>query len=102
MKFHWNCGRMGDLHGTFIVDQGEYDRLMSAIGTRIYFGEVLGKHSDVEGELGAEDLEVVTDDQAFLLKARELGIDMASGYNPLDYIADEEDAEDADSGEEDT
>ena len=93
MKFYWDCGRMGDLHGKFVVDQAEYDRLMSFVGKRIYFGEVLGKHSEVEGELGAEDLEVVTDDQTFLLKARELGIDLTSGYNPLDYVDDAEDEE---------
>jgi hypothetical protein len=55
-----------------------------AIGLRVYFGEILGKHSEVFGELEEKDLEVLTDDETFIAKFNEYGC--ASGYNPLSYI----------------
>jgi hypothetical protein len=100
MKFYWDCGRMGCLRGKFVVNQDEYDRLMGLVGKQIYFGEVLGKHSEIYGKLKAEDLEMVCDDQAFLKKAQELGVDLDSGFNPLnDADEDEDEDEDDEAGE---
>ena len=45
-KFHWDCGRMGNLDGVFIAEPKEIEAL---IGKEIHFGEVLGKHSDIQG-----------------------------------------------------
>lgn len=84
-EFFWDCGRMGDVEGLFIADDAEVERL---IGRDVYFGEILGKHSEVTGTLDKEDLKVLTDDQEFLTKLTELtGFDSTiSGYNPIETI----------------
>ena len=80
-KFHWDCGRMGYVRGTFIEEKSEVEK---AIGSRVYFGEILGKHSQIYGDLKKEDLEEITTDHDFISKFEEL--ELESGYNPLDYI----------------
>lgn len=39
-KFHWDCGRNGDLQGLFVATE---DEVKDAIGSEAYFGEVLGE-----------------------------------------------------------
>ena len=90
-KFSWDCGRMGVLTGLFIAEESEIDAL---VGKHIYFGEVLGKHSEISGKLEAGDLEVKSDDQDFINKLiKIMGDGTISGFNPLDYYDgyDEED-----------
>lgn len=43
-KFELDWGRMGTLEGLFV---SEPEPLMELIGKEIYFGECLGKHSEV-------------------------------------------------------
>lgn len=81
----WDGGRMGTLSGLFTATDEE---VKAAIGQRVYFGEVLGKHSEVFGTLDADEVSLVTDDAAFVAKFDEHGC--ASGYNPLDYLSDDE------------
>lgn len=88
-KFHWDCGRMGDVEGLFIATEKEVKK---AIGKDVYFGEILGKHSEVDGSLEEEDLTVISDEQDFINKLEEIiGHTSISGYNPLDYIQESED-----------
>jgi hypothetical protein len=82
-KFYWNCGRMGDLEGVFIADK---EKVASAIGKNVYFGEVLGKHSEIYGNLDQEDVTFVTDDP-HVIELFELH-DLVSGYNPLECMED--------------
>lgn len=92
-RFYVDCGRMGSLEGLFIATQGEVNR---AIGKEAYFGEVLGKHSDVQGVIEAHEIELVSNDQEkveWLLSI--LGYNV-SGFNPLDYISQEDEEEDED------
>ena len=84
-KFYWNCGRMGDLNAVFTAEKEDIDNIM---GKNIYFGEVLGKHSEIGGFLGQEDLEVVTDDVIFIEQFEKY--ELATGYNPLDYVINED------------
>jgi hypothetical protein len=84
-KFFWDYGRMGEVEGIFVADE---ETVKNAIGKNIYFGEILGKHSEVYGNLTEKDLTVVTDDQDFIEKAILYGID-SSGYNPLSYLPEE-------------
>lgn len=80
---------MGDLQGLFIADDAE---IAEIIGKDIYFGEVLGKHSEISGKLEAGDMTVKSDDQVFIAKFVEImGGGTISGYNPLDYYDGEED-----------
>ncbi len=86
-KFHWDCGRMGDVNGLFVADENEIN---STMGKDIYFGEILGKHSQVHGKLTESDLIVKSDDQDFIEKLVEIiGSTNISGYNPLSYISEE-------------
>lgn len=82
-KFHWDCGRMGDVHGLFIATEEEVG---AAIGSRVYFGEILGKHSEVYGVLDTTDLSVILDDQDAIAKIETAAGCCVSGHNPLDYL----------------
>lgn len=81
-KFYWDCGRQGFIDGIFAATDEEYSKL---IGSHIYFGEALGKHSDIHGEMEEEDVVMLTDDQDFIDKAIKFGL-VPCGYNPLEYI----------------
>lgn len=74
---------MGNLEGVFFATAEEVSR---AIGKEIYFGEVLGKHSEISGTLDAADVEVrdiPPEDLAVLWRYRE---DISSGFDPLAAI----------------
>jgi hypothetical protein len=82
-KFNWDCGRQGSVNSLFVTTENE---LAELVGQTIYFGEVLGKHSDISGTLEADDVKVVSEDQEFITKLVEIiGSDTISGHNPLHY-----------------
>lgn len=83
-KFHFDCGRMGSLDGLFCALKSD---VVKIIGKEVYFGEVLGKHSEVYGTIEADDLKLVTDDQEVvdLFLENNLG----SGFDPFDYLNEE-------------
>jgi hypothetical protein len=90
-SFYVDCGRMGSLDGLFIATQEEVDK---AIGKEVYFGEVLGKHSDVQGTLEAHEITLVSSDQDKVEWLLDLLGTCVSGFNPLEYISqDDEDYE---------
>lgn len=84
-RFRFECGRMGHLSGLFTATE---DEVKAAIGRDLYFGEVLGKHSEIFGPFDEGDVALVTDDEAFVSKFDEYGC--ASGFNPLKYFREEE------------
>lgn len=90
-SFYVDCGRMGSLDGLFIAKQEQVD---NAIGKHMYFGEVLGKHSEVQGELEAREVKLISSDQDKVLWLYELLGSDVSGFNPLSYISDDEADED--------
>lgn len=86
-SFHWDCRRMGDLTGVFIAEENEVKAL---IGKEVYFGEVLGKHSEIEGTIDAEDFTVRSDDQDLIAKL--MGVfdgGHIDGINPFHFLEDE-------------
>ena len=84
VAFHWDYGRQGNVDGLFITTRAKLD---ACIGQQVYFGEILGKHSDVEGILSAKDFAVKSKDQDFIYKLEEIiGSDTISGYNPFSYM----------------
>lgn len=91
-KFEANFGRMGDLEGVFVSTDVELEELY---GQEIYFGEVLGKHSEVVLTLGLQHITEVTDDAKFIELFEQYGLE--NGFNPFDYydenVNDEEDNE---------
>lgn len=83
-KFYWDCSRQGSVEGLFVADESE---VVEVIGKTVYFGEALGKHSDINGTLEAGDFTVVTDDQDFSTKlVAVIGHTTVSGHNPLSYL----------------
>lgn len=72
---------MGTVEGLFVADK---DAVKAAIGEEVYFGEILGKHSEVCGPLEARDIKVITDDPAVVKVFNDY--ELSSGYNPLSYL----------------
>jgi len=82
-QFYWDCGRSGSLEGLFVATEKEVE---DAIGAYMYFGEVLGKHSEVYGDLEKGDItKLNVSPEAVEEVAKHLGTSW-SGFNPLDYI----------------
>jgi len=81
-RYHMDCGRMGNVTGLFVADSV---KVKTAIGRQVYFGEILGKHSEIYGTLEAGEIEALTTDRDFIEKAEKLKV-VPSGYNPLDYL----------------
>lgn len=84
-KFYWDCGRSGKLESIFVADAKEIENVF---GREVYFGEVLGKHSEIYGTLEAGDFTLLTEDKSFIeLFEKHIG---TVGYNPFDYIEEDE------------
>lgn len=84
-KFNFDCGRMGELNGIFIADSKDVE---SVIGKEVYFGEVLGKHSDIYGTIDEGEIKLITDDPEVVSLMEENNI--STGFNPLDYVEESE------------
>jgi len=78
----------GALFGIFSEEE---EVVEAAIGKSLSFGEVLGKHSDVHTVLSDVHLKLLSEDQKLIAQFDELGL--ATGYNPLNYLEEEEDCE---------
>lgn len=79
-RMELDCGRMGSLIGIFSADKRHIDYLVSS-GLEIYFGEVLGKHSEIFGPIEKDEIEMISDDPE---KVRWFDDnDLATGFNPL-------------------
>lgn len=91
-KFGWYCGRSEDVEGLFIATE---DELNEAIGSNVYFGEILGKHSEVHGILENCDVTKLEVSEATVEDLLKVCGSSVSGYNPLKYLEEsEEDEED--------
>lgn len=83
-KFKWSCGRMGSLSSVFVATQAEVDEVM---GKEVYFGEVLGKHSEIYGTIKpGEIVEIPSTLEIVEFFEKHLG--GSFGHNPLEYYAD--------------
>lgn len=85
-RFYWDCGRQGSIEGNFLATEEQIENL---IGSDLYLGEVLGKHSEVYGIVKESDIKLITDNREFLDMAKSLKICLESGYNPLEYLEEE-------------
>lgn len=96
-EFKLDCGRMGFLDGLFVAEDSEVKELE---GKYIYFGEALGKHSEISVLFSTKHhLTVKSEDEEFIKKLVDLMEDETiSGYNPLEYY-DPEEYEDEDDDE---
>lgn len=92
-KFYWDCA-YGKLDGLFLADP---DQVKKVIGKTIYFGDVLGKHSDVYGTLDDDSLTLISDNAELLFEDL-FDDDTLCGYNPIEWW--EENHEDYEDGDE--
>lgn len=84
VKFFVNCGRMGNLEGVFITTK---EKLLESIGKEMMFYEVLGKHSEIGGQLEEKEVSILSEDQEFISKLKSVfGSDTISGVNPIKNI----------------
>jgi hypothetical protein len=93
VRFCQDYGRMGDVEGLFITTE---DKMKQIMGTEVYFGEILGKHSSVSVTIDEEVIEIMSEKQDFInemldeLGGRDIfelvGYCTISGHNPFDYI----------------
>lgn len=93
-KFYWDVYRQGEIESLFIADD---EQVEAVLGMNVYFGEVLGKHSEVYGTLDAEDLTVITQEPGVIADLLRVfaGDGRAKtgticGLNPLHALRDEE------------
>lgn len=78
---NFDCGRMGNLTGKFVAEK-EYIDYMVENKVQVNFGEALGKHSEISGPVGKDEIKVISDDPAVVKMFEDN--DFGSGYNPLD------------------
>lgn len=91
-KLDFDCGRHGSLEGLFIADSDDMNKIVEE-KTIIYFGEVLGKHSEIFGPIEEGDYEEITNDEKVIAVVEFYKLE--TGFNPFHYhTVDEEDLED--------
>lgn len=91
-KFEIEYGRSGTLSGMFIADS---DAVAEVVGKEVYFGDVLGKYSDVLVKLEDGDIELIPLEEESIADLFSIFADDKEdknvtivGYNPFDYIED--------------
>lgn len=80
-KFSTEYGRSGSLEGVFIATKQRVNKLISS-KIEVYFGEVLGKHSEVFGAIEKKDIKLITDDSQALAIVEKY--ELTNGHNPFD------------------
>ena len=83
-RFYVDFDRMGELEGIFISTEEEVDNI---IGKKVWFGEVLGKHSEVGGVIEEGEIELITEDIGPVSMFNDYALE--TGFNPFNYINDE-------------
>lgn len=83
-KFYWDYGRMGHVDGLIISTD---EKIKSNLGEPVYFGDVLGEHSEIEGIIEESDFTEISDNQELIKNLKDIfKSDTLSGYNPFEYI----------------
>ena len=83
-KLEASYGRMGDLSGIFIATDSDVKKLISS-KIKVYFGEVLGKHSEVYGAMDEGDIVLLTDSKDAVKLVEKHGL--SNGLNPFEYTS---------------
>lgn len=87
-RFHWDCGRAGDISSIFVAEDEDVN---AVIGKKVYFGEVLGKHSEVYGTVADDEITLVSSEPADVEMFERLHL--STGLNPLNFLDEEDDDE---------
>mgnify|MGYP006891163012 CR=1 FL=1 len=83
-KLNADCGRMGTLEGLFVAEEKVIEWIISS-EINVYFGEVLGKHSEIYGALSEKYFTKVSDKEEVIRVIEDF--DLSNGFNPLGYTA---------------
>lgn len=80
-KFYKYFGRMGSIESVFVANDADVARF---IGKEVYFGEILGKHSEVYFDLEESQFEVLSEDERVICVIEEyVG---SVGHNPIERM----------------
>ncbi len=88
-KFNFDCGRMGNLDGIFVADDKKIKQLIKQ-NPSIYFGEVLGKYSEIFGDFSEMNVEKIKMDSRTVKKVSSILGKSWGGYNLMDYVKESE------------
>lgn len=77
-------GRGGDVEGVFLVSKEDFE-LAKKLNPQVYFGEILGKHSEVYCDFNEISFEVKTEDQEKVNALIEMDMH-SSGHNPFECL----------------
>lgn len=80
-RFNCYCGRSGTLTGIFVADSKDVMDLIK-YKIEVYFGEVLGKHSEIYGTIEEGDIAAITENKEVIDIFEQYNLD--SGHNPFD------------------
>lgn len=83
-KMNFDCGREGELNGIFVAKKSHVKILIES-EIYVYFGEVLGRHSEIYGPVDESEIIFITDDENAVNVFEEHNLE--SGYNPFDFTA---------------
>lgn len=89
-KLNIDCHRQGSLEGVFIAEKEQIEYLVNN-KIEIYFGEVLGKHSQVIVTIDENEIIEVTDNEEFIKLFEQH--DLSSGFSPFGYHTSMNDAD---------
>lgn len=81
-KLNLDCGRNGNLTGVFIAEK-EHVAVLLENKIEVYFGEVLGKHSEIFGALDKSNIEMASDDPRDVELVERLKLE--NGHDPFAY-----------------
>jgi len=81
-KMNIDFGRMGNLEGVFVAKKSHVKCLIDN-KIEVYFGEVLGKHSEIYGPVEEKDIKIISEDPQVIDVI--INHDLSSGYCPFDY-----------------
>lgn len=85
-RFFRDYGRMGYLSSAFVATEEE---ISGIIGKKVYFGDVLGKHSNVVATMREEDFTLVNTSEQFIQEWEKIEY-LGGRMNPFDYLEEEE------------
>lgn len=86
-RFFWDCGRQGEIEGLFVATEEEVDNI---IGEFVDFGEILGKNSEIYGTIEYGEINKVDASLDFIQEGLGLFGYTWSGYNPFNFLREEE------------
>lgn len=82
-RLKFDCGRQGCLEGVFVADTEDVKYLVKN-QVSVYFGEVLGKHSEIYGPVEQKEIELITTEENVIEVVEKYGL--STGYNPFEYL----------------